>query len=544
MRSIKLVLLLLPGLGLLAGEPAAKDLDRVLARLAPGTKHEFVMMPLRDGVKLATDIFYPPSGDGPWPVVLLRTPYSRFDPRGLSGLGDTPGVLVCQNQRGRFGSEGTLPKEHFENEPDDDYDAIEWIAKQKWCNGRVGTWGPSGHGVSSFNAIWSEAPHLKVVDVNVSGDCAWLHWFFSNGVRRDTYDWLSNRNQAVAEWPRPTVSAFDLARRAAFVKERAARCKIAFRGKGGWFDIFNEAMLDAYAALAHNGRCTVAISPAGHGQIGGFTFPSAPPLRGLPDFSFKQWLTEDESKAPGKSVLTYYLMGDGRKLNGPFGNVWKAAETWPVPSTPASYYLRAGGKLSTQAPDETDAVETYAYDPRKPCPTVGGHHFVGDKSGPLDQRALKERKDILRFATEPLAEPVGITGKVRVELHVETDVPDTVFVAKLVDVYPDGYEALIREAAFLARFHGGFDKPAPLEKGKVYVLDMDLWSTALVFNPGHRIAVHVSSSSTPAYEVHPNTYEPVMTFDASPIANQRIHVSSAHPSRLILPMIPKESYAK
>ena len=130
------------------------ELEKCLAKLPAETRHEFIMMPLRDGVKLATDIFRPPQGDGPWPIMLLRTPYSRFDPRPLQEMDKEPCVLVCQNQRGRYGSEGTPPKDSFANEVEDSHDAIEWCAKQKWCNGKVAMWGPSGHGISPSNAVW------------------------------------------------------------------------------------------------------------------------------------------------------------------------------------------------------------------------------------------------------------------------------------------------------------------------------------------------------------------------------------------------------
>jgi putative CocE/NonD family hydrolase len=177
----------------------AAELKKCLARLPIGTRHEALLMPLRDGVKLATDVFLPPKGDGPWPVLLLRTPYSRFDPRPVDVMGDEPCVLVCQNQRGRYGSEGTLPKDSFANEVEDSYDAVEWCAQQKWCNGKVAMWGPSGHGVSPTNAVWSKAPHLVAVSVNITADDAYLHWGFHNGARRAMYSWMTQRNQKVAD---------------------------------------------------------------------------------------------------------------------------------------------------------------------------------------------------------------------------------------------------------------------------------------------------------------------------------------------------------
>src|SRR5262249_37172987 len=160
----------------------------------------------------------PPRGDGPWPVMLLRTPYSRFDPRPAGVLGDVPCVLVCQNQRGRYGSDGSPPPDNFQNEVDDSYDAIEWGAQQKGGHGQVATWGPSGHGVSPTNAVWSKAPHLVAVNVNITADDAYLYWCFHNGARRSMYTWMGQRNQKVSDWPRPTTLPYDLRARQAFLR--------------------------------------------------------------------------------------------------------------------------------------------------------------------------------------------------------------------------------------------------------------------------------------------------------------------------------------
>jgi putative CocE/NonD family hydrolase len=156
----------------------------------------------------------------------------------------------------------------------------------------------------------------------------------------------------------------------------------------------------------------------------------------------------------------------------------------------------------------------------------------------MDQRPLADRKDILRFVTEPLDEPLEITGRVFVQLGISTDVRDTTFTAKLIDVYPDGYEALLLDSAAMTRYWQGPDRPQPLEPGRTYPLKIDLWSTAIVFAKGHRIAVHVSSSNAPRFEPHPNTYEPVDSYDDSPIAHQKVHVGGAIPSRVVLPVIP------
>src|SRR5262249_3148068 len=152
------------------------------------------------------------------------------------------------------------------------------------------------------------------------------------------------------------------------------------------------------------------------------------------------------------------------------------------------------------APDEPDGSRTYSYDPRKPVPTLGGA-IMGPEQGPADQRPLANRGDILRFATAPLETPVEITGNVRVELWISSDAPDTTSMAKLLDIYPDGYEALMLDSATMARYRDGFDRPAPLEAGRPTRLTVELGSTALVFDRGHRIGLHVTSSNAPKFEV-------------------------------------------
>jgi predicted acyl esterase len=541
--ALALVVSFLSPLAVTAQQPADKyaalnkaELEKCLAKLPPGTRHEFTMMPLRDGVKLATDVFLPPTGDGPWPVMLLRTPYSRFDPRPLNEMTGVPCVLVCQNQRGRYGSEGNLPPNTFLNEVEDSYDAVEWCAKQKWCNSKVAMWGPSGHGVSPSNAVWSRAPHLVAVTVNISGDDVYLYWFFSNGARRSLYSWANQRNQQVKDWPRPTTIPFDLKAREAFLKDHARDNKIYFISRAGWYDLFSEAALDSFAALAPTGRAFVTMSPGGHGPIGGLKFPSKNFPKDVRMPTIKQLMTGPEP-APGKSVLAYYLMGDTKDPAAP-GNVWQTTHVWPVPHMATDYFLNADGTLTTSKPAAKDASLSYTYDPKDPAPSLGGNWAIGEKSGPHDQRPAKDRKDILRFVSEPLAEPVAITGKIWADLRFSSDAPDTMFVVKLVDIYPDGYEAMVRESAGLARYHQGLDKAAPLEKGKTYSLKLDLWSTALVFNKGHRIAVHITNSSKDAYEVHPNTFEPVPSMEQAQVARNTIYLSEEQPSKVILPVVP------
>src|SRR5262249_47551577 len=145
--------------------------------------------------------------------------------------------------------------------------------------------------------------------------------------------------------------------------------------------------------------------------------------------------------------------------------------------------------------------------PADPVPTVGGQNLQIAK-GPMDQREVEGRKDVLLFTTEPLPAAVEVTGRLTAKLYVSSDCPDTDFTVKLCDVYPDGRSMLVTDGIRRASLRNGFEKREPLEAGKVYEVAVDLWSTSLVFNKGHRIRVAVSSSNAPRFEPNANTGEP------------------------------------
>jgi putative CocE/NonD family hydrolase len=143
---------------------------------------------------------------------------------------------------------------------------------------------------------------------------------------------------------------------------------------------------------------------------------------------------------------------------------------------------------------------------------------------------------VLKYETEPLTDPVEVVGRIAAELFVSTDVEDTDFVVKLIDVYPNGYEALVLDQPFRLRFREGFNRMVKAKPGEVYPIKVDLWSTALVFNKRHKIAIHVSSSNSPRFEPHSNTWEPLKNPDDAIPAHNSVHHTGAAPSRLILPV--------
>jgi uncharacterized protein len=512
--------------------------DKILAQFPAGTRHDVLRVPMRDGVTLATSVFVPP-GAGPWPVVFARGYYGRYATSAYSrGADKGDFVYVTQDARGVYDS--AVKERSRADQPvfelEDCADSLDWIAKQPWCNGRVIMTGASGNGVGPSAAYFTKSPHLVATMPSISSPDPYFYWGFDNGVRRGFYRWLKVTGLPNEAWPKPMLSVFDEKKMRAMMAEAAVDNPILLTMSTGWYDMGSEAVLDAFAAFAKNGKVFARVGPNAHAGSPQFPWPAPKMQRGM--VPMPRLLDVVAGKLPtAKSQLTYYLLGNFRNPAGP-GNVYKFTDTWPVPHTPVSWYFDADGTLTKEKPAQASGQVGYAYDPRDPAPTYGGNFTTGGESGPHDQRPLASRKDVVRFIGEPLAEPLEITGKLKAELYVSTDVPDTQFVVKVIDIHPDGYEMIVRESAIMGRSAEKFQgKPAPLEKGKVYQLKLDLWSTAIVLDKGHRLGVLVTSSSAASYEVHPNSFEPVMSYDKSPVAKQTIHASAQYPSCIIVPVV-------
>ena len=180
-------------------------------------------------------------------------------------------------------------------------------------------------------------------------------------------------------------------------------------------------------------------------------------------------------------------------------------------------------------------------------PTIGGQNLIISK-GPMDQREVESRADVLVFTTDPLTEPLEITGRISAQLFVSSDCPDTDFTVKLCDVFPDGKSMLVTDGIRRASLRNSYEKREPLEPEKVYKIDVDLWATSLIVNKGHRIRVAVSSSNSPRFEPNSNTGDPHPMKGSSRIAANTVHMSTAHPSQVRLPVYrepdPKRGTAK
>ena len=507
------------------------------------------MVAMRDGVKLST-IIYLPEGSGPFPVVLIRTPYGKQSQTRANAEWTRNGfALVVQDVRGTFKSEGKYRP--FVDDQLDGYDTIEWLAKQSWCNSKIGMYGASAMGIAANEAAMANPPHLVAAFVMVARSSVYDQSSFIGGVFRKELneDWLRRQKaESVLQ------DIFTHGVRSEFydrsdMSKHWQQVHIPIYNYGGWYDIFSQGNIDNFVGLQAkagapgNGKQKLIMGPWGHGQLEEVKYPEN---SGVGAFGgsmslelakrwFEYWLKGVNNGIMNEPPVRYYVMGDVIDSHAP-GNEWRTSPTWPVPSKTTSYYLNSGGTLSEQLPKERESSDTYKYDPKNPVPTIGGANLFL-KKGPMDQRAVGERNDLLKFATPVLQSPVEITGRIAVELWAESDARDTDFTAKLVDVYPDGTERLVLDSVLRARFREGFDHEVFMKKGQVYKFKIDLWSTSIIFNKGHRIAIHISSSNSPRFDPNPNTGSPLRADTLTQVATNSVHHDRLHPSRALLPVV-------
>ncbi len=506
---------------------------------SPAARKLEAMLPLRDGVKLATDVYLPAEGKGPWPVVLTRTPYGKGNNNRL--WTDNGFVYVAQDCRGRFKSEGKYMP--FMDDHLDGYDTIEWIAKQEWCNGKVGMIGGSAMGITANQASIMAPPHLTAMYVQVAPASAYQHAIYTGGVFRKEMNeqWL--KAQKAEDVLSLTIQHY---KDDGYLNIREGRLhwekvQVPVYNWGGWYDIFEQGNIDNFVGLQSKGGGLAAgnqklmMGPWAHGQVEEVKYPNAQPDQKDAQRWFDYWLKGVANGIMDEPPVSYYVMGDTTDPKAP-GNEWRTSTVWPPPAKITSFFLQPSGKLSETLVSDAKSSSTYQYDPKAPVPTVGGALLFG-KKGPMDQRVIGARKDVLKFQTPVLDAPLEVTGQVIVELFAESDCPDTDWMAKLVDVYPDGTERLVLDNALRARFREGFDKEVLMKQGEVYKFKVDLWSTSLVFNKGHRLALHLSSSNDPRFDPNPNTGKPLRADGETRVATNTIHHSRVYASRVLLPVV-------
>jgi putative CocE/NonD family hydrolase len=208
-------------------------------------------------------------------------------------------------------------------------------------------------------------------------------------------------------------------------------------------------------------------------------------------------------------------------------NEWRDLSSWPPkPVTIQPWFLHSDRSLSTARPDSADIESRFTYDPANPAPTLGGNGVMspGYPAGPVDQARLEARDDVLIFTSDPLEHDVEVTGRVRVVLHAHSSARSTDWVARLCDVHPDGRSFNVCDG--ILRTAERADECARHE--------IDLWSTSNVFLRGHRIRVHITSSSFPRWDRNLNTGN--QRDPRHQVAQQRVHHGRKRPSYIELPI--------
>jgi len=495
------------------------------------------MVRMRDGVRLATDI-YLPQGQGPWPAVFMRTPYSRTAAGpGLAGLTKDGYAVVVQDVRGRFDSEGEAIA-FFDDgwgKHQDGYDTMAWLVKQKWCNGKIGTVGGSAMGITQYLLAGTEPRGLVCQNIVVGAPSMYHHAVRPGGVYLENLitGWIeaTKFGSETLEMMRGHAAYDDSWKTVDLIARLREIHRVAPAvHTGGWYDIFSAGTVAGFAAMqAKGGNQWLVMGPWTHGagktKVGDLQFPEnaakMPPITN-PNEWLAHWLKGEHNGIEREPRVNYYVMGACGEPGAP-GNEWLTADRWPIPAEARSWYLRADRRLTAESPGDEKA-SIYRHDPKNPVPTIGGNNLLLP-AGPKDQREAEKRDDVLTFTSDPLEAPLEVTGEVVVRLCVSSTASDAHFMAKLCDVYPDGRSMLVLDGARAMSFRESFSHPTPIKPGKIYEIAVNLGPTSIIFNKGHRIRLDVASSNTPRFEVCPRA------------ASQTVFHDKKHLSALVLPVV-------
>lgn len=513
-----------------------------------------IMVPMQDGVKLATDVYRPVFRSSPHGTILIRTPYNK-DALALIGfLGILRGwPVVIQDTRGRSASEGI--DTGFKNDSADGAETLTWITSQPWSNGKIVTYGLSALGIVQYCLAGANPPNLSCQYIQVATPNLYKHAAFQGGEFRKNLveDWLGDQNSTYLVEEIKENENFTLGYWGnVTLDDNWEDVNVPAIHIGGWYDIFSQGTIEGYLGYQHLGgpgaigKSKLIMGPWTHTGFfsrtqGNLTYPR----NSLDRFSLRMfrdmvrfYVQNDTDKFSDWPTVSYYVMGDVDDASAP-GNEWRYAEDWPIPATPTSWYFHHNGVLTTETPGDSEPF-TYTYDPTHPVPTVGGKNLYSP-AGPYDQRPVENRSDVLVFTSDVLQTPVEATGPVKAHLFVSSDCPDTDFTVKLTDVYPDGRSMFITDGILRMRNRNSQDHWEFIEPGTIYAIDVDLWSTSYLWNTGHRVRVEVSSSNYPRFLNNPNTADGIGKNTSYTIAQNTIYVDATHPSCLILPL-PDQEY--
>ncbi len=523
--------------------------------LALASNRSDVLLPTRDGLtRLATTVWRPSRG-GRWPAVLARTPYNK---EGLApSLPDlfvaNDYAAVAQDVRGRYASEGFYTPFRDENwgEHRDGYDSVEWIAAQDWSDGHVGTYGGSALGIVQYMTAGAPPPHLDASWVIMATPHAYDHMVFQGGgYRKELVDtWLHNQG---ADYMReeyrqhPNDDAYWDAQN---LFTRLPHVATPMYHVGGWYDIFGEGTVQAFARLhseaAPGARWNqkLRMGPWAHGTLGlNVAGQAIYPLNAIDDMApdvlrwFDFWLKGKDTGIMDEPPVRAYLMGADGLFSPAPGNTWRTLPGWPPPSTPTRFYLHPSRRLERTPPAAGGGSDTLTYDPHAPVPTHGGPNLTLP-AGPYEQSGIESRPDVITYTSAPLTAPLEVSGRLEAHLFAASSARDTDWTVKLVDVYPSSRALSVTDGVLRARHRLSTKSETLLTPGQVYEFVVDLWTTSLVFDAGHRVRIEVSSSNDTRFDPNPNTGHPFREDGETQVATNTIWHDAARPSYLVLPVV-------
>ncbi len=552
-----------------------------------------VAVPMRDGVVLRADVLRPKSG-GPFPVLVYRTPYGKHealkDYTTYRQAVERGYAVVVQDVRGRYASAGEFRP--YESEGRDGYDTIEWAAKQSWSNGKIGTFGLSYPGAVQWLAAVEDPPHLRAMVPAMTfstpqnffyaggtWDMSWLDWIWDNIA----YDSRIKKNlpgprtyqEALEGWkdvgPRmqntlPLRDVSELRDVAPYyfdwlshpaedswwdwceLRNKYERVHAAVLNFSAWYDdnYGPEGATTNFAGLlktrSRDAQTNLLLGPWVHGVD-----ETAKTRAGEREFGpgaaidyddvILNWMDHylrglDNGGERAKPVR-YFVMGD---------NTWREADSWPPPAMQTSYYLSGMapgahvGGLAMQAPTEAEQFTAFVSDPANPV------RNSYQSSGAHDYRALEKRSDVVTFDSVVLGSDTEVTGPIRVQIYFSCDCRDLDLWVRLLDVAPDGTAFNLMSPGLDVQRASYRD----LKRGRqlltaerIYDLTLDRLITSNVFQKGHRIRVQISTTFFPNFSRNLQNGEWESVSSKMQKANVRIYHDAAHPSQVVLPIVPR-----
>lgn len=509
---------------------------------------------MRDGTFLATDVYLPVLRFKPHGTIYLQTPYGKDD---LFQLGVIFALMgwptVIQDIRGTHDSGGIF--QGYRESQNDGPDTLSWIASHNWSNGKVASIGPSALGITQYFMAGANPPELVCQGVMVATPDIHKYAAFQGGEFRKNLveEWLDgidcsyllpeiidHENYTDETWINVTL------------KDNWQEINVPAIHMGGWYDIFLQGTIDAYLGYQHlggpgaKGKSKLVIGPWWHAGVisykqGELSYPeNSRRIIELLSMFFEmanEYTMNKNTSFDERPAVWYYTMGDVDTIDAP-GNEWHYANDWPVPAKNISWYFNDNGILNKNLLTVNKSL-TYTYDPTNPVPTIGGQN-LDLPHGPYDQASIEGRSDVLLYTSDVLTEPYEVTGPIKARLFVSSDCKDTDFTVKLTDVYPDGRSMLITDGIIRMRNRNGTDHWEFMQPGKIYEVEVDLWSTSYIWNTGHRIRVAVSSSNYPRFLANPNTQDPIYKNSTYYLAKNKLFIGSNNPSCIIFPEIEKK----